>query len=120
MNVVALSGRAIDVPGIRYTTSGKAVTKGTLAVRRKFKNEQGKYDADFIDFVCWGKLAELIANNVKKGDVFSISGEWQTRIWEKDDGSKQKVSELNITQFDFPERKSQNQEQGQSNDSNPY
>ena len=43
------------------TQSGKAVASGSIAVNRRFKSE-GQPDADFINFVMWGKPAENFAN----------------------------------------------------------
>jgi single-strand DNA-binding protein len=114
MNVISLTGRATDDCRLRYTQSGKAVANGTIAVQRKFKNAQGEYEADFISFNAWGRVGELIAEHVKKGQLFGISGELQSRIWEKDDGTKVKMVEVNVSQFDFPPKP----KGGQSNDSN--
>lgn len=102
MNIVALSGRAVREIDLRYTSNGKGVANGTLAVQRKFKNAQGEYQSDFIDFIAWGKTGELMAEYIKKGDFFGLTGEIQTRIWEKDDGTKVKITEINVNTFDFP------------------
>lgn len=104
MNNISLTGRATKEIELRYTQSGKAISNGNIAVQRKFKNAQGEYDADFIDFIAWGKTGELMAEHIKKGEHFGITGELQTRIWEKNDGTKIKVTEVNVTSFDFPVR----------------
>lgn len=104
MNVICLSGRAAKEIELRYTQSGKAISNGNIAVQRKFKNAQGEYDADFIDFCAWGKTGELMAEHIKKGEHFGLTGELQTRTWEKNDGTKVKVTEVNVTSFDFPIR----------------
>lgn len=104
MNSICLSGRATKEIELRYTQSGKAISNGNIAVQRKFKNAEGEYDADFIDFCAWGKTGELMAEHIKKGEHFGITGELQTRIWEKNDGTKIKVTEVNVTSFDFPVR----------------
>lgn len=83
MNIVALTGRAVRDIDLRYTSNGKGVANGTIAVQRRFKNAQGEYDSDFPDFVAWGKTGELMAEYIKKGDHFGLSGEIQTRTWEK-------------------------------------
>jgi single-strand DNA-binding protein len=111
MNVISLTGRATDDCRLRYTQSGKGVANGTIAVQRKFKNAQGDYEADFINFTAWGKAGELIAEYVKKGQQFGISGELQSRVWEKDDGTKVKMVEVNVNQFDFPPKPKGNQQQ---------
>lgn len=102
MNNVSLSGRTTRDIELRFTPAGKAVANGTIAVQRKFKNQNGDYEADFIDFVAWGKTGELLAQYVKKGDHFSISGNLQTRVWVRTDGSRQKTTEVNVQDFDFP------------------
>ncbi|GGE47882.1 single-stranded DNA-binding protein [Pullulanibacillus camelliae] len=102
MNNVNLTGRATRDLELRYTPNGKAVANGSIAVQRKFKNANGDYDADFVDFVAWGKTGELMDEYIKKGEHFGISGTLQTRTWEKDDGTKVKVTEVNVSDFDFP------------------
>lgn len=117
MNTTSLTGRAVKEIELRYTQSGKAVASGTIAVQRKFKNAQGEYESDFIDFVAWGKGGELIANYVKKGEHFGITGTLQTRMYENSEGRKVKVTEVNVSDFDFPVRpkgQSNNQQNNQT------
>ena len=121
MNSINLTGRAVKEIELRYTPSGKAVASGTIAVQRKFKNAQGEYESDFIDFVSWGKGGELMANHIKKGEHFGITGTLQTRTYENNEGRKIKVTEVNVSDFDFPVRpKSSNQGNNQNtNQSEP-
>lgn len=104
MNQVAFSGRAVSDIEMRFTPAGKGVASGTMAVRRNFKNAQGEYESDFIDFVQWGdKPAEVMSKYIAKGDYFEISGEMRTRIYEKE-GIKRKVSEVHVEKFSLPQR----------------
>jgi len=107
MNVITLTGNNVKDCEISYTPSGTAITKGSIAVRRDFKNQQGEYETDFFNYVVIGKLGEIIANHVHKGDKFGITGRLQNRVWQKDDGSKQYFTEVVVNGFDFP-NKSQN------------
>jgi len=102
MNTVTVTGRAVREIEMRYTPSGKEVASGTIAVQRNFKNAQGEYEADFLDFVCWGKKAVVLVDYVKKGDHFGISGALQTRTYENQEGRKVKVTEINVESFDLP------------------
>jgi single-strand DNA-binding protein len=104
-----LTGRSSKDTELRYLATGKAVANGTIAVQRKYKNAQGEYEADFHDFVAWGKTGELMAQYIRKGDSFGLSGELVTRIWEKNDGTKQKITEINVASFDFPNKPKQQQ-----------
>ena len=112
MNLVVLIGRMTKDVELRRTNSGKAVASFTLAVNKDFKNEQGNYDADFIDCVAFEQKAETIANYVHKGDRFSVLGQLATRSYETKDGKKVKVTEVKVTGFDFIENKKQTDTSG--------
>ena len=104
MNIVVLSGRASRDWELKFTPNGKAVASGSIAVQKDFKNQEGKYDADFINLVAWGKVAELLAEYVKKGDQYTVSGSIQTRNYENNEGKRVYVTEVNVNKFDFPVR----------------
>lgn len=110
MNVITLTGNATKDVELKITPNGKSVGNGTIAVRRDFKNQQGDYETDFINFVALGGLADVMANHIKKGDKFGITGRLQIRVWDND-GNRQYFTEVIVNSFDFP-NKSQN---GQSN-----
>lgn len=120
MNKVIINGRACDDVQLRYSPNGKPIASGTIAVQRKFKNAQGQYDADFLDFTCWGKGGEIMSQYIKKGDQFCISGTLQTRIWDKQDGSKQKIVEINVEDFDLPAKPKNGQNSNQGNQSSNH
>ena len=105
MNNVVLIGRLAKDVELRRTNSGKAVASFTLAVNKDFKNEQGGYDADFIDCVAFEQRAETISQYVHKGDKFGVIGQLATRSYETKEGKKVKVTEVKVEKFDFLERK---------------
>jgi single-strand DNA-binding protein len=109
MNIIALTGNATKDVELKYTPNGKGVANGTIAVRRDFKNQNGEYETDFINFVAIGGLSEVMANHIKKGDKFGINGRLQIRKWEKDNGDKQYFTEVIVNGFDFPDKKKQEQ-----------
>jgi single-strand DNA-binding protein len=101
MNVIILTGNATKDIEIRYTPNGKAVGNGTIAVQRDYKNQNGEYETDFFNFVALGKLSEVMANYIRKGDKFGIKGKLQNRVWESDNGKKY-FTEVFVDGFDFP------------------
>ena len=105
MNCVVLIGRMTKDVELRRTGSGKAVASFTLAVNKDHKNEQGGYDADFIDCVAFEQKAETISKYVHKGDRFAVVGKLATRSYETKEGKKVKVTEVKVTEFDFLESK---------------
>lgn len=107
MNKLIIMGRLTGDPEVRYTQSGKVVAQFTLAVDRPY-SQDGQKEADFIPVVIWGKQAEVIGNNVKKGQRLLVEGRLQIRSYEKD-GQKRYVAECVAAAFNFIEKKSQAQ-----------
>jgi single-strand DNA-binding protein len=119
MNVITLTGNAVKDVELKFTPNGKGVANGTIAVRRDFKNQNGEYETDFINFVALGGLSEVMANHIKKGDKFGITGRMQIRKWEKDNGEKQYFTEVIVNGFDFPNKANGQQQQNKTNTSPP-
>ena len=69
INRVVLVGRLTKDPELRYTPSGVAMARFTLAVNRTFSNQQGEREADFINILVWRKQAENAANYLSKGSL---------------------------------------------------
>lgn len=110
LNSVILIGRLVRDPDMRYTAAGKGVCGFTLAVDRPFANQDGEREADFLDVVAWGKLAETCANHLSKGRLVAVSGRIQTRTWTAKDGSKRKAVEVVAEQVRFLDRPATNAE----------
>ena len=108
MNIVTLVGRNVKPIELKQTKSGKSVVSFSLAVNKDFKNEDGTYDADFIDCVAFDKRAEAIAKYVHKGDRLGINGKISTRKYQRDDGSNAKAVEIIVEGFEFLEPKKDN------------
>lgn len=118
MNVITLTGNATKDIELRYSSSGTGVGNGSIAVRRSFKNQQGEYETDFFNFTTFGKQAEVMAQYIKKGDKFGITGTLQNRVWEKDDGEKRYFTEVIVNGFDFPDKPKQQNNQYQNQQPN--
>ncbi len=106
MNVVALVGRLVADPELRYTPSGVAVTTLRIAVDRRFKSESGERESDFFDIIAWRQRAEYAANYLAKGQRIAISGSLQQRSWVQQDGQKRSKVEVvaeNLQGLDRPQ-----------------
>lgn len=103
MNNVNLIGRLTKPVDLRYTQSGVAYGSFTLAVTRRFKNQNGEREADFINCVIWKKGAENLANFTQKGSLIGVSGAIQTRNYENQQGQRVYVTEVLVENFDLLE-----------------
>ena len=88
INRVVLVGRLTKDVDLKYTPSGVAMARFTLAVNRTFSNQQGEREADFINCLVWRKQAENAANYLNKGILCGVEGRIQTGSYEGQDGKR--------------------------------
>ena len=105
-NKVILIGRLTATPEMVKTPNDKSVTRVTLAVNRRFKRQDGEREADFINIVVWGRLAETLASYGSKGSLITVDGELRTRKYEKD-GKKHYITEVLASSFQLLESRAQ-------------
>lgn len=103
MNAWVGIGRLTRDPEVRYTQSGKACAKFTLAIDRR-KSADGNQQADFIQCVAWEKTVEVISQYCTKGKKIAVEGRIQTRSYEKD-GRKTYVTEVVVNSMEFCDSK---------------
>lgn len=101
LNVCTIMGRLTTAPELKQTEKGTFLTRFCIASQSSINKE----NTDFIDCVAWTKNAENICQYFNKGDRIIVSGPLQTRTFEANDGSKRKVCEIMVKQFEFVETK---------------
>lgn len=110
MNKAILVGNLTRDPEQRTTSSGIAVTSFTVAVRRRYKDADGNYQADFINCVAWRSTAEFVAKYFTKGSRIGVVGTIQTRTYDDQNGNKRYVTEVVADEVEFAGSKTQNQD----------
>jgi single-strand DNA-binding protein len=96
LNQVTLMGNLTRDPELRQTPNGQNVTSFSLALNRAYKDASGEWQevTDYIDCVCWGPLAERVAQYLSKGRRALVQGRLQSRSWEQDGAKRSKVEVL--------------------------
>ncbi|HER6018056.1 TPA: single-stranded DNA-binding protein [Streptococcus pyogenes] len=117
INNIVLVGRMTKDAELRYTASQVAVATFTLAVNRRFKEQNGEREADFINCVIWRQSAENLANWAKKGALIVVTGRIQTRNYENQQGQRVYVTEVVAESFQMLESRNSQQQSGQDNSS---
>ena len=97
MNNVTLMGRLTRDPELKYSQSGKAYCRFTVAINREFNREE----ADFINCLAFGKTAETIAEWLGKGRRIALQGRIQTGNYENKNGEKVSTFEVVADRFEF-------------------
>lgn len=108
MNKVILMGRLTRDPEVRYsqgTNGNTCIARYTLAVSRKFKNNEGNYDADFVSCIAFAKSGEFAEKYFKKGQQVLISGRIQTGSYTNNEGQKIYTTDVVIEEQEFAESK---------------
>lgn len=100
-STLTVIGNLVDDPILRFTPSGTAVVNFTVACNsRVYDQGQGKYvngDATFIPVVAWRKIAENIAESLKKRQRVMVTGEVKQSNWETREGERRSRLELSAT-----------------------
>lgn len=107
MNKVILMGRLVDEPNTTFAKNRQdlAITRYTLAVQRKIKNDKGEYDSDFIRCVAFGKAGEFATKYFHKGQKVLVSGRIQTGSYTNKDGQKVYTTDVILEDQEFAESK---------------
>jgi single-strand DNA-binding protein len=112
MNLVIIKGRLSKDPEIRTTANtGTKVASFSVAVQRKFKNQNGEFEADFFNVTSWGNQASFVETYFKKGQEILISGRLMNRSWETESGEKRYATDIVAENIEFCGSKKDNQTQ---------
>lgn len=101
MNKAILIGNLATDPEFRTTPNGIGYVSFRIACQRKYANQQGVREADFINCCAWRQTAEFIHKYFIKGNKISIEGSIQTRSYDVQDGSKRYVTEVLVDSAEF-------------------
>lgn len=96
MNCVILSGRLTRDPELRTTTSLKHVCQFSLAVNRGYGEE-----TDFIECVCFNKVAENLVKYQSKGSMIEVNGHIQVNKYTDKDGKNQSKTIVNVEMINY-------------------
>ena len=102
MNKVVLMGRLCNDPELRYAgEKNSPVTNFTIAVNRDYKNNEGKYDADFIECEFWGRKSEIFCKYMTKGRPTIIDGKLRLHKYTNDHGENIYKIRVFVDDFHF-------------------
>ncbi len=96
LNRAEIIGNLTRDPELKTTQNNQSVCTAGVATNRAWTDSNGeKHDeAEFHNVVCWGKLAEIVSQYLKKGAKVFFSGRLRTRNWEDDAGIKHYRTEI--------------------------
>lgn len=92
---ITLIGNLTRDPELKFTQSGKAQTRFSIAVNRRWQRE-GTWEeqTSYFDVTTWAVLAENVANTLTKGNRVIVTGRLEQRTWETKEGEKRSTVEV--------------------------
>lgn len=101
VNKVILIGNVGRDPEVRYTQSGTAVANFSIATNERWTDRNGERQehTEWHRLVAWGKLADIVHQYVKKGELLYVEGNIRTRQWEDRDGNTRYTTEIRIQEM---------------------
>ena len=97
INKVILVGNLGKDPDVRYTAGGAAVSNITLATTSSWRDKESGEQQDKTEWhriVFFGRLAEIVAEYLRKGAQVYIEGRLQTRKWQDKEGNDRYTTEI--------------------------
>ena len=104
MNNIILRGRLTDQADLKISSGTVPVTtcRFTLAVQdNSHKNDEGKYDVDFIKIIAFQKAATLIYDYTKRGSEIIVIGRLHTYNYKDKDARTVYMSEVILEKIEF-------------------
>ena len=101
INKVILIGNLGQDPEPRYMPSGDAVVNVSIATSDSWKDRntgEPRERTEWHRVVFFGKLAEIVAQYLKKGSKVYVEGRLQTRKWQGQDGQDRYTTEVVVDQ----------------------
>ena len=105
LNKVILIGNLTRDPELKAIPSGTKVCTFSLATNRVYKDKDGKKQemVEYHNVVVFARVAELVAQYLKKGSQAYVEGRLQTRSWDQN-GEKKYRTEIVAETVQFGSR----------------
>ena len=101
MNKVFLIGNLTRDPELSTTNSGVSVCRMSIAVSRRFANQDGTRETDFFNITAWRATAEFVSKYFRKGSSICVVGSLQNRTWTDQQGAKHYATDIVADEVNF-------------------
>ncbi|QNE21930.1 single-stranded DNA-binding protein [Kribbella qitaiheensis] len=101
--VITIVGNLTDDPELRFTTSGAAFARFSIAsTPRRFDKASGEYvdgDTLFLRATAWRQVAENAAESLQRGMRVIATGRLRQSTWETTEGDKRSSIDLEVDEI---------------------
>ncbi len=105
LNQMMVIGNLTRDAELRYTPSGSAVTRFSMAVNERYRDRSGadQERTHYVDINVWRELAEA-CGELAKGDPVFVSGRLVNDSWTDKDGNKRYTTRIEGSRVEFMTR----------------
>jgi single-strand DNA-binding protein len=105
LNQMMVIGNLTRDAELRYTPSGSAVTRFSIAVNERYRDRSGtdQERTHYVDINVWRELAEA-CGELAKGDPVFVSGRLVNDSWTDKDGNKRYTTRIEGSRVEFMTR----------------
>ena len=110
VNKVIICGNLGQDPEVRYMPNGNAVANISVATSESWKDkatQEQKEETEWHRCVCYGKLAEIIGEYLKKGSKIYLEGKLKTRKWKDQQNVDRYTTEIVFDEMQMIDGKQQ-------------
>jgi len=107
INKAIIYGNLTQDPELKTLPTGNNVLNTSVATNRVWKNQEGQKQesVEYHNIVAFGRVAEIMAQYLKKGSGVFVEGRLQTRNWEAD-GVKKYRTEIIVENMQMGPKRS--------------
>ena len=107
-NAVLLTGRLTRDPELKYTASGTAMCRFSLAINRRYKDKTGEFkdETTFVNCVIWRDAGVRVGKTVKKGALVHVEGRLRSYEYQDKEGKKRSGIEVEARRVHILEKAS--------------
>lgn len=102
LNKCHLIGHVTRNPEPKHNPGKTPICSFSLAINRYWnKDGESQQEVTFVDITAFGKQADVILKNLKKGEPFYVEGRLKLDQWEAQDGGKRSKLYVILDSFQF-------------------
>ena len=100
-NKVSLIGRLGAQPEVVTLDSGRVVARFSMATNESYKGKDGEWkeNTQWHNVKAWGKLAELVSQNLQKESEVVVEGKLVNENYVTKNGEKRYNTSVNVSDF---------------------
>lgn len=114
LNKAQVIGHLGQDPKITASQHGTIASFSIATMEKGYTTRDGKQVPDRTEWhnvVCFGRIADVVKDYLKKGSKVFVEGKMRTRQYESRDGIKRSIMEINADMLEMLDSKPTNQQQ---------